>query len=777
MTTADDPGPERCAAVCSLRAAITAANDSSGSDLIRFEINGPAAITPRSPLPRLRSPAISIDARTQPGWRADQPPPVYLDGRRAGDAAGLLVNAADAELRGLAIGGFARYGIGVVGADARRAVIESNWIGMSADGRRAAPNRLGGVAVLGGAAEAQIGASCSGCGNRIAGNSVPGRTGHGVVIGGGGSIGARIIGNVIGLGAADRPLPNDDGVLIVDAAQAEVRANSICASIVAGVELRETRAPSTIDANRIGLTAAGAEAGNDVGVFLGPGAARIKVGALEPNLIAANRVGIAVEQGAREVQLWNNWIGLAPSPDAPQQLAAAGPMPNRERGISVIAGAAEVRIVANQLLAGEYGIVVAGSDTSRISLQRNVIASQGAAVGIDVREAAAVTIGGDRGLGNILRGLAVAVRLERVEEPIVADNRIGAEFADIQFSAADATGLGIELAANVRSATVQANWIGGLDGAAVALTAPSARANLLTRNIYGANGGLDIDLSLNRAAAPPSAPVLSSYEVQRISANQLRSTIRGRAQPGTAVEIYVVGRQRPNPLARARTAPDGTFAAVSLELALGDVRALSVARSGATSEFSPPLPASARQLSSGPGLRWIAITGGPRSPAQALAPLGPSLHAAWRWNPADRTWRWWSPHAPEHLATLQTVHPGDVLALRLSSAAPRNFFSPTSPASTAAARQLAAGLNLLSWTGPAIDGWDALEQLERQQPGLLSVVWQWDPQQLRWRVIWPRQTGAWPPGRWAAPVLALRATRSAVWQQDAQLPDQQQQDR
>ena len=258
VTTSEDPGPDECGVVCSLRAAISAANESDGPDLIRFDIGGSTTISLLRPLPALNDDAIEIDGRTQRGWLSGRPPVIYLDGRRAGpNAAGIIVTAADAEIRGLGIGGFARYGIGVLGAAALRAVVEANWIGMSADGRSAASNRLSGVAVLGGAADAHIGGPCEGCGNRIAGNSSPEQTGHGVVIGGGGTTGALVVGNVIGLDRDDAALPNDDGVLVVDAAQAEVRGNVICASRVAGVEVRETGVPSSIDDNWIGVTRSG----------------------------------------------------------------------------------------------------------------------------------------------------------------------------------------------------------------------------------------------------------------------------------------------------------------------------------------------------------------------------------------------------------------------------------------------------------------------------------------------------------------------------------------
>ena len=618
VTTAEDPGPEDCAQICSLRAAINAANESDGGDLIRFALPGPATIAPSIQLPALRGAEITLDATTQAGWSAERPPPIYLDGSRAGDAAGILIAGPNATVRGLGVGGFQRYGIGVIGAAARGAVVESNWLGMSADGRAAAPNRLSGVAVLGGAAEARIGGECAGCGNRIAGNSVPERSGHGVVIGGGGVVGARVVGNTIGLNADGRPLANDDGVLVVDSAQAELRGNVICASRVAGVEFRETRAASAVDGNRIGVTADAAPAGNDVGLFFGPGAARVAVGASERNVIAANRVGVAVEQGAREVLLQDNWIGLVPAPDTSVRLgdlADARPAPNLEEGVSIIAGASEVRVVGNQVLAGERGIVIGGADTSRISLQRNTVASGGAgAVGIEAREAADVRIGGDRGLGNAIRGVGAALLLAELEDAAVSHNRIGARFVETAFASAETTGVGIELGEGARRATIRENRIGGVAGAAVLVGGANARDNLITRNIFIANGGLDIDLAEQVDA--PAVPTLLSYAVEAIPNNQLRSTIRGRGEPGTRVEIYAVGIDRVGALARAQVQGDGAFEAVTLVLAEGEIRAVGIGRGGATSEFSAPFSAPARQTiparAGESELHWAAVEGAAR---------------------------------------------------------------------------------------------------------------------------------------------------------------------
>ena len=115
--------------------------------------------------------------------------------------------------------------------------------------------------------------------------------------------------------------------------------------------------------NRIGIRRNGAVAENNVGVFLGPGSAQARIGSSSKrNVIAGNRVGIAVEQGAREALIENNWIGLVPrdplSRPLEDDLPDAQVRPNQERGISVIAGAAKIQLRNNYVAAGDFGIVV-----------------------------------------------------------------------------------------------------------------------------------------------------------------------------------------------------------------------------------------------------------------------------------------------------------------------------------------------------------------------------------------------------------------------------------
>ena len=772
VTTADDPGPDVCGEVCSLRAAINAANESDGGGEIRFAIVGAATITPTVQLPALRGADITLDGRTQPGWSAAAPPPVYLDGRRAGDAAGIVIYGPNAAVRGLAIGGFQRYGIGVIGAGARGAVVQDNWLGMTPDGRGAAANQLSGVAVLAGASDARV------MGNRIAGNSTDnsagnsagGRTGHGVVVGGAGARGAQVTENIIGLNADGLPLPNDDGVLVVDGAQAVVRGNVICASRVAGVEFRDTRAGGAVDGNRIGVAGDGRAAANDVGVFLGGGVAEVSVGVRGRNVIAANRVGVAVEQGARAVLLQDNWIGLVPAPDS-DALADALPAPNAERGISIIAGASQVRVVANQVLAGQRGIVIAGQGTAQVSLHRNTIggavgATDATVAGIEAREASDLRIGGDRGLGNAVQGMTSAILLADIAEVDISYNRIGADFAQPGFASASETGVGIALTEGARSARVGENRIGGVAGAAVELSGAGTRDNLITRNVFGEVGGEAI--AIGAAVSAPAPPTLQSYAVERRSPNRLRSTIRGQGEPGTAVEVYELGADRIGYVARAEVGEDGTFEATSLLAPQGEIRAVAISRrgTGQTSQFSASMSTPDRQeftTDSVETLQWIAIEGVERSVGEALAALEPSLEAAWRWDAGAGRWLAWSPRVPAALHTLRTVRGGDVLALRLLEGAPREYFSTESAGGPPASALLRAGQNLVSWNGPWVDAIAALERLDAEQPGLLSVVEQWDGE--RWRVIWPRLSGAWDPGKWGAPALRVRTTRDALWVQ------------
>jgi CSLREA domain-containing protein len=142
VTSPADPGNGVCDRVCTLRDAITAANNTPGRDAIRFGLTGITgaayAIFPTSELPQITE-AVTIDGYSQrdafpntqdKGTNAQLM--VELHGSDAGPVAdGLDVRADDVVVRGLAIGSFAGQGIRIEGNGAK---IEGNFIGTDSEG-------------------------------------------------------------------------------------------------------------------------------------------------------------------------------------------------------------------------------------------------------------------------------------------------------------------------------------------------------------------------------------------------------------------------------------------------------------------------------------------------------------------------------------------------------------------------------------------------------------------------------------------------------------------
>ena len=757
-----------------LRAAIEQANDSAGDDLIRFR--AAMTIRPRSPLPALADHGITIDGSVDEA-SPDSRPRIWLDGSQAGDSAGLVLIAARGVVRGLGVSGFGRYGIGVIGASASDALIEGNWVGLTSDGGQAA-NRLSGIAVIGGARGAQIRA------NRIGGNSSAGRTGHGVVVGGGGSIDAVISGNVIGIAQDGTPAPNDDGILVVDSAQANIVENTIGNSQVAGVELRETRQPIQIDGNRIGLRRDAGLASNNVGVFLGAGSVDAKIGGRFANVIAGNRVGIAVEQGARESVIENNWIGLAPTdaslPLEASELPSALVLPNREKGISIISGAAEIEVRNNVVAAGDLGIIVADSNTTRVSLTRNVIAGSRegpTTAAIDIQAGTEISIGGEKGYGNEICGAEFGIRLANSEEASISANAIGAGVANrVTFDSDDQMRWGIRLNDGSKRSRVRDNQIVDASLAAISVVGASSQDNALYGNQF-AHNRIDIDLGADGRTVNDSGdrdrgpnkllnhPSIDDHQVKRISDTHLRSTITGRATPGSVVHIYVSEGSTERRLVRSRpTGREGTWTATTLEVPSGELRALATLSAGATSEFSPRFQPSQR-LRLRPGTHWLAWSGPSMPIEEAMSDVLHSLQAVWVWKSPDSGWHGWSPHLPTdstgRRGTLERLEPGDVVVLSLSGRPPSDWFLPAGGeiVEDADVVVLEQGFNSVTWPGARVDALDALAEIEQVQSGVIGSVWQWDGSS--WQLIWPRLRGAWVPSQWHLPVLWIRATRDA----------------
>ena len=110
-----DPGDGNCNISCTLREAITAANNTPGADTIRFKIRGEGVktISPTSELPAITD-EVTIDGYAQLGASPNTLAKatnarimVELDGSNAGPSAdGLQIEADDVVVRGLAINRF-----------------------------------------------------------------------------------------------------------------------------------------------------------------------------------------------------------------------------------------------------------------------------------------------------------------------------------------------------------------------------------------------------------------------------------------------------------------------------------------------------------------------------------------------------------------------------------------------------------------------------------------------------------------------------------------------
>lgn len=189
------PGDGVCAASgggCTLRAAIQEANAIGGHDTIQFAIgSGLQTINVGLSLPAITSPA-TIDAATQPGFAGA--PLVVVNGSGAGGSAdGLTITGGGTTVRGLAITRFPGSGIRLAGDGGN--VLETNYVGLEADGTTAGGNGKDGVNIEN-SSNNRIGGTSVAQRNVISGNTGKG-AGGGIYISGGG--GNTIQGNFIGV--------------------------------------------------------------------------------------------------------------------------------------------------------------------------------------------------------------------------------------------------------------------------------------------------------------------------------------------------------------------------------------------------------------------------------------------------------------------------------------------------------------------------------------------------------------------------------------------------
>jgi len=259
VTTTSDAGDGSCDASCTLREAITAANETPELDSIAFDIptvdagydaaSGVWKMQPSSDLPAITAP-LSIDATTQHGYSGA--PVVELDGSLIpAPANGFTVLSPGCLLRGFSIHSFAASlnplsntlvcGCGIslfYDPLGDGAVIEGNYIGVTAAGASAPGNGQSGIVVS--ATGNTIGGTTSAARNVIAGHDQM----AGIVMVGQRGNNNTVVGNYVGTdpsGAA--AMPNDVGILVsgdhnaIGAAGPMAR-NVVSGNITAGIEVR-----------------------------------------------------------------------------------------------------------------------------------------------------------------------------------------------------------------------------------------------------------------------------------------------------------------------------------------------------------------------------------------------------------------------------------------------------------------------------------------------------------------------------------------------------------
>ncbi len=260
VTSTSDSSNGACDAVCTLREAITAANNTPGRDTINFRLSNTGearTILPTSPLPEITE-TVTIDGYSQLGSSVNTLDKgtnavlrVELDGSLAGaDASGLNVGeaASNVVVRGLVINRFDFAGVEIRGSGTK---VEGNFIGTDPSGTLdRGIGDFGGVLVK--SNSNTIGGASHGRRNLISGN------GDGVNLNPGAE-GNKVQGNLIGTQKdGTSPLGNDfSGVVVIGGERNLIggtrpgEANTIAFNSGNGVEVSFDVTGNRVSANSI----------------------------------------------------------------------------------------------------------------------------------------------------------------------------------------------------------------------------------------------------------------------------------------------------------------------------------------------------------------------------------------------------------------------------------------------------------------------------------------------------------------------------------------------
>jgi hypothetical protein len=221
---------------CSLRGAINAANALAGVDTIRFSIDGSTQILPSTPLPQITE-GLVIDGTTQPGYM--ETPLIQIHGTGAGSGASGLLSRAPINVRGLAISGFARWGIDVNAGGG--GLIAENHIGVDRAGTSGLSNGTSGDPGTGGIRVLTPGYRIGTLAFRD-GNVVSANHGQGIAVGSFDAPNTSVVRNIVGRARTGTgALPNGFNGILVQSPGATVQANIVENNGGAGISISSGR--------------------------------------------------------------------------------------------------------------------------------------------------------------------------------------------------------------------------------------------------------------------------------------------------------------------------------------------------------------------------------------------------------------------------------------------------------------------------------------------------------------------------------------------------------
>ena len=507
VTNTNDAGPG------SLRQAITDANAAAAPPHnINFAIPGAGVqtIAPLSILPPITAPVI-INATSQTGFAGI--PLIQLSGNNTvGNGLILAAGSGGSTVRGLIINGFTTAGISV---ESNGNTVSGNYIGLDATGTLPRPNGVFGLVIQSGATGNIIGGLNPGDRNVISGNTtfgviiaggsnsvlgnfigtnaagtaavanigagvviqeaanniVGGSTaaarniisgnGTGTVISGTAAINNQLLGNYIGTDVSgNNAVANSVGVAVQGSANnntiggsATGAGNVISGNANSGISIVDNSSSNAVQANFIGLNAAGTTLSNGAGVVIDNGI---------NNTIGGNTAAV------RNIISGNVGSGIS--------ISGVGATGNSVRGNFIGTNTAGTAAIAN----GGFGVAITANATNNTiggdstASERNVISGNSSS-GVIINAGAT---------GNFVRGNFIGVGTDGTTA--VANSAPGV-LVDSSNNAIGGTAPGL-------GNTIANNAIAGV-------TVNSGTGNSIQNNSIFANAGLGIDLGNNGITA------------------------------------------------------------------------------------------------------------------------------------------------------------------------------------------------------------------------------------------------------------------------------------